>query len=66
VTGPASGQVEKRLVRSDVVFARYSVSRSKIWRDVRAGRFPPPVKLGSRTLFWRESDLASWEAGLSK
>ena len=63
---PAKGEVEKRLVRSDVVFRRYSMSRSKIWRDIKAGRFPPPVKLGSRTLFWRETDLATWEAGLGR
>jgi prophage regulatory protein len=66
VTAPVNGQVEMRLVRSDVVFRRYSMSRTKVWRDVRDGRFPAPVKLGSRTLFWKESDLLEWEKGLTR
>ncbi len=33
------------------------ISRSAWWAGVRAGRFPKPVRLGSRTVAWREADL---------
>lgn len=34
-------------------------SRSSIYRDVAAGRLPPPVKLGGR-LYWREADIDAY------
>lgn len=37
-------------------------SRSEIYRLLDAGLFPRPVKLGSRSVGWRESDLAEWLA----
>lgn len=30
--------------------------RTTIYRDVEAGRLPPPVKIGSR-LYWAEADI---------
>lgn len=42
---------------------RYDVSTASVWRWVRLGKFPKPVKLGPNTTRWREDDIASWEAG---
>lgn len=33
------------------------VSRSTWWDGVKAGRFPPSVKLGPRTTAWRIEDI---------
>lgn len=35
--------------------------RSKVqrWRDIRAGNFPSPVKIGIRNL-WLESEIEEW------
>ncbi len=33
------------------------VSRSTWWAGVKSGRFPKPVKLGSKITVWRESDI---------
>jgi prophage regulatory protein len=33
------------------------VSRSGWYAGVKDGRFPPPLKLGSRTAVWRLSDV---------
>jgi len=41
--------------------ARYSVSRSTIWRWVREGQFPQPIKLGGSTR-WAEVAVLAWEA----
>lgn len=39
-------------VRMPQLVAVFSVSESTIWRWVRAGKLPKPVKLGERTSAW--------------
>ncbi len=36
------------------VEARSGKSRTTLWRDVRAGRFPAPVKVGRNRIGWLE------------
>ena len=36
---------------------RIPVSRAAWWNGVKEGKYPQPVKLGSRTTCWRESDI---------
>lgn len=33
------------------------VGKSTWWAGVKSGRFPQPIKLGSRTTVWRVSDI---------
>ena len=40
--------------------ARYEVARSTIWRWLKEGQLPQPVKLAGSTR-WRLSDLEQWE-----
>jgi predicted DNA-binding transcriptional regulator AlpA len=42
------------------------VSRSTLWRRVAAGEFPPPIKLGGRTLWRRDELLAVVEKATAK
>lgn len=44
------------------VAARYESSRATIWRWVKEGKLPRPVKLASGTTRWKLSDLQSWES----
>jgi len=39
----------------------YSVCRQTIWRWVREGRFPSPIKINGSTR-WKLSDIEAWEA----
>lgn len=39
-------------------------SRSSLYRDVAAGTFPAPVKIGQRSVAWRSTDIESWLASL--
>lgn len=39
------------------VLRRRSVSRSLVYASIRAGTFPPPVKLGRRTCAWPEHEI---------
>lgn len=41
-------------------------SASTLWRKVRAGSFPRPVKLGPAITAWRVSEVASWLAEQSE
>ena len=48
---------------SDLFLAeRYSVHRVTIWRWVREGRFPAPVKLTPGCSRWRMADVEAHEA----
>ena len=44
------------------IAARYAVSRGSIWRWVRGGVFPKPVKLGPGCTRWQLSAVQNWEA----
>lgn len=39
---------------------RIPLRRQTIWRMVREGRFPPPVRLTSSRLGWRWSAVLQW------
>ncbi len=39
---------------------RYGAHEATIWRWVREGRYPSPIKLGNLTR-WSVSDVESWE-----
>jgi prophage regulatory protein len=51
-----------RLMRGREVFSIVALSRTTVWRRVRAATFPAPVSLGTTRIAWRESDIAAWLA----
>ena len=36
------------------------VSHATLWRWVREGRFPKPIKLSDRSTVWRSTDVVEW------
>ena len=36
------------------------LSRSTLWRMVKEGTFPKPLRLGKKAIGWRESDILNW------
>jgi len=52
------------LYRIPEVEAITGKKRQTIYRDIRAGTFPKPVKLSSQSVAWRKSDLDRWMASL--
>lgn len=60
-----------RLLGLPELFARYGAGRSlhayrlAVWRDVRAGRFPPPIRIGAHRIAWLVEPVESWERGLT-
>lgn len=53
---PAIGFVrQSRLIPAIVPF-----SSATLWRKVKAGTFPAPVKLSTRVTAWRVEDVREW------
>ena len=42
----------------------FPISKSKLWADVKAKKFPAPVKLGERVTAWRVEDIRAYIKGL--
>ncbi len=49
------------LVTIQDMLQRLKISRTTLYRRVKSGRFPPPIKKNGRTLGWREQDLEYWK-----
>ncbi len=56
----------RRLCRWPEVHKRYGKSRTQIWRDVRAGKFPAPVQIGPNSVGWWSDELDAHDETLSR
>lgn len=57
------------ILRTQAVLELIGLSRTSLWRRVKSGDFPPPVRLGgrgSRAVGWRRADVESWLEDLPK
>jgi prophage regulatory protein len=50
-----------RILRQREVCALTGLSRTTIWRMVRAGSFPKPMMISERTPGWAEPDVARYQ-----
>jgi prophage regulatory protein len=50
----------ERLIFLGEVQRRVPLHRVTLWRLVRSGEFPAPVKVGARRVAWRESEVRAW------
>lgn len=48
------------VLRLPVVKARTGLSRSSIYVFMKAGSFPRPISLGSRSVGWLDSAIDAW------
>ena len=51
-----------RLLRRVEVERYCQIGRSTIYRLMRAGLFPEPIRIGPRAVRWPEHELAAWLA----
>lgn len=57
------GYVRQSLLVGDAKSGKTGIlpfSASTLWRRVRAGTFPAPVKLSERVTAWRAEDIRQW------
>ena len=57
---PFLNDATKVLERLPVVMARTGRAKSSIYKDIRAGKFPKPIRTSCRTVAWRASDVNAW------
>jgi prophage regulatory protein len=55
-------QNSKRLSRLPVVLARVPLSRSQLYAEMEAGRFPRPIKISDRLNAWDDDEIDAWIA----
>lgn len=53
---------DKILRRVEVQKLTGGQSKATIYRWVKNGEFPPPLRLGGNSVGWRESDVQAWVA----
>jgi len=61
---PVGAARADRLLNKWAVGRETSLDITTIYRKMKAGTFPQPVRVGKRRVAWRESDIAAWQAGL--
>jgi prophage regulatory protein len=62
---PSAGRItDERLLRLPELVRTIGVSRATIYRYIDSGRLPPPVKLSTRCIAWRASEITAWMAAL--
>ena len=52
----------ERLIGRKETLILIGISNATLWRWIKAGRFPAPLKIGKKKVAWRSSVLAEWIA----
>ena len=53
----------QQLLRRDEVQKLCRISKSTLFRLMRAGKFPLPIRVGPRAVRWRAGELNAWLSG---
>lgn len=51
-----------RLLPRDAVETRVGITTSTLYRMMRSGEFPEPLRIGSRCVRWSEHEVEQWIA----
>jgi len=51
---------ELSLLRTRAVLDKTGLCRSSLYSQIKAGTFPPPVKISERAVAWRSTDISLW------
>jgi prophage regulatory protein len=49
-------------LRVSALAPRLGISKNTIWRLVREGKFPKPIKLSEKVTVWKADDVLTWLA----
>ena len=58
-------QAKESLLRLPEVEAIVGLKKSKLYHLIKVGNFPPPVRLGKRSVRWKSSVIHSWIESLT-
>lgn len=49
------------MLKLPAVIRETALSRSSIYAAIGDGRFPPPVRIGARSVAWRSEEIEAWK-----
>jgi prophage regulatory protein len=55
-------QSQRRLIHKADVLAQIPFSIATMWREIAAGRFPKPVRIGARRVAFFQDEIDAWLA----
>jgi excisionase family DNA binding protein len=55
-----SGEESPELLKAHQVADRLSISERTLWRLIKRGKFPGPIRYSRRMVRWKTSDLNTW------
>ena len=47
-------------IREKQILAKLPISKATLWRKVKNGTFPKPIKLSEKVTAWQVSDIEEW------
>lgn len=56
--------VMPRILKRKEVVQLVGISAPQLYRNVKAGLFPPPYELGEKAIGWKMSDIIMWMENL--
>jgi prophage regulatory protein len=61
-TAASADQARPRILRKPQVLARLGLSDTTLWRLMRAGKFPRPLRLSPGSVGWLADEVDAWIA----
>ncbi|MDZ4290478.1 MAG: AlpA family phage regulatory protein [Hydrogenophaga sp.] len=59
---PTNTGEPERYLRRPAVEELVQKKKSALYADIKNGLFPAPVRVGKRSVAWKSSDIATWQA----
>lgn len=59
---PSSNDDELKLLRKEQVLKSIPIGATTLYDEIAKGRFPQPIKIGSRASAWIKSEIDAWLA----
>lgn len=53
---------QRRLITKAEVLTQIPISTATMWREIAAGRFPKPVRVGARRIAFFQTEIDAWLA----
>ena len=57
-----TGLESRRIIRREEVTRLTGIARATLYKLIKEGRFPSPLRLGERSVGWRLADIDAWLA----
>ena len=56
------GYEARRIIRREEVTRLTGIARATLYKLIKEGKFPEPLRLGERSVGWRLADIDEWLA----